>query len=63
MSRQLEQPRVVADVVAHAFADDALQIVGEECAGNTPERIESFDVAAQEALERLVESEARVDGP
>jgi hypothetical protein len=60
---QLEQPWVVADVVAYPFEDDALQIVVEECAGNTTERVEGFDVAAQETLERLVEREAGVDGP
>ena len=62
MPGQLEQPWVVADVVAHPLEDDALQIVVEECAGNPMERVERFHVAAQETLERLVEHEARVDG-
>jgi hypothetical protein len=60
---QLEQPRVVADVVAHPFEDDALQIVVQEGAGHPPECLERFHVAAQEAFERLVECEARIDGP
>ena len=51
-----------ADVIADALEDDALQIVVEDGAGHALERGEGLDVPAQEALERLVEGEARVAG-
>ncbi len=59
---ELEQPRVEADVLAVAFEDDAFQVVVQEHSRHAPQGGEGLDVAAEKALERLVEGEARVDG-
>src|SRR5439155_8742260 len=47
---------------AGAVEDDALEIVVEDGPGRAAEGGEGFDVAAQEALERLVQGKAGVDG-
>ena len=59
---QVEHARVEADVIADALEDDALQVVVEDRAGHALQRGEGLDVAAQEALERLVQGEAGVAG-
>jgi hypothetical protein len=59
---QLEHARVEADVIADAVEDDALEIVVEDRPRDAPQSREGFDVAAQEALQRLVQGEAGVDG-
>ena len=43
--------------------DRALQVVQQEDSGNTPERLKGLDVSAEEALERLVQGENRMERP
>ena len=44
---------------AAAVEDRAAEVVVDEVAGDTAERVEGVDVSPQEALERLVEGEQR----
>jgi hypothetical protein len=59
---ELEQAGVEADVLAEALEDDAFQVVVEQDAGDAAQGGEGFDVAAEKALQRLVEGKAGVDG-
>ncbi len=61
MPGEIEQSRVKADVIADALEHDALQVVVEQGPRNAPECGERLDMAAHEALQRLVEREARED--
>jgi hypothetical protein len=63
MPRQLEKARMKSNDVANALENSRFQIVVEKLARDTVERLEGGDVAAQEALERLVEHEASKQGP
>jgi hypothetical protein len=58
---ELEQPRVEANVRAGPLEDDAFQVVIQQGPRAPAQRGERLDVAAEEALQRLVEGEARVD--
>jgi hypothetical protein len=60
---QLEQARVEADGVALPLEDGAFQVVVQDDAGHTPQRLKGLDVAAQAALERLVQGEDGVERP
>src|SRR5205814_1813608 len=60
---ELENTRVIAHVLAGALEHDALEIVVEQHARRATEGLEGFDVAADEALERLVEREACIQRP
>src|SRR6266545_3073202 len=60
---ELEDAVMKTDEVALALEDDAFQVIVEDGPRNAAEPPECFDVAAQEALERLVEREAREGRP
>ena len=60
---QLEQARVEADGVALPFEDGAFQVVVEDDSRHALKRGKRLDVAAQEALERLVQSEDGMQRP
>src|SRR5207249_4794957 len=59
---QLEHARMEADVIPGPVEDDAFEIVVENRPGRAAEGGEGLDVAAEEALQRLVQSKAGVDG-
>src|SRR5439155_26167774 len=61
--RELEEPGVEADVIALPLEDDAFQIVVQEGARHAADGREGLDVAAEKALERLIEGEAGVERP
>jgi hypothetical protein len=56
---QLEDPRVVANELSVALEHDRLEIVVEKLSRRAAKRFEGSNVSAKEALERLVEGEAR----
>jgi hypothetical protein len=62
MPGELEHARMKTDVIADAVEDDALEIVVEDRPGHAAEGREGLDVAAQEALQGLVQGEASVHG-
>ena len=59
---ELQQPRMKANRRALAFEDRALQVVVHQGPRAPPKRVKGLDVAAQKALERLVEREEREEG-
>src|SRR5260370_25778273 len=59
MAGEVEHVLVEAHVIAVPLEHDGLEVVVENGPWN-PQRLECVDVAAQKALERLVEREARV---
>jgi len=63
VAAQLQEARVEADGVALPLQDGAFQVVVEQDPGHTPQGPEGLDVAAQEALERLVHGEDRMERP
>ena len=59
---ELKQAGVEANVLAEPFEDDAFQVVIQQGPRDPAHGRERLDVAAEEALQRLVEGEAGVDG-
>jgi hypothetical protein len=55
---ELEQARVEADVLPEALEDHAFQVVIEQGPGDPTQGGEGLDVAAEKALEGLVQGEA-----
>ena len=49
--------------LALACEDGGLEVVVEQCPARSPKVLEGHDVASQEALHGLVESEQDVDSP
>lgn len=63
MPGELEDLRVVPDVIAVALEDHALEVVVEDLARDSAERVEGIDVPAQETLELLLPEELGVHRP
>ena len=61
MAGELEQPGMELDGLALACEHRGLEVVVEERPGRSAKVLEGLDVAAQEALHRLVEREEHVD--
>ena len=63
MAAQFEEARVETDRVALPLEDGAAQIIVEEDPGHTLQGLEGRDVAAEEALERLIHGEQCMQRP